>query len=554
MRAYFYEILNPHELLAGATPSLKEVGPWVYKNYKENFNLTWNADRSEVEYQTWSYYVFDEEESAMPRDYLINALNIAFLGVAGNYHETNKFKLWFEYFNTTDSERLFQRHTADEFLFGYWDPFASSPFLYPGIVQNYTNKTAASVSQLYTMTTGIDRNPNTFRHYRQFKGMDVVTYCPHPPTCANDERLITWGTREASIVDGSDGSQLYPGWATLGSSFPLWEPDAFRTVKFVNQVDGPNEAKVKYQGVDLLRFVMSPDEWLNSTQNPRNALFYQNWSQGLFNVTRMAQKELLWVSQPHFRNVGEPVYSSIDVDYTVDIKEESFIDIEPVSGAAFRLKKRTQLNLLIYPVSGIPNPGSPEPITWFEHVKPRLVPIMWIEVEDTIDDDDLQNFKNKVYGGLFLADLALYGGTSIGVIMLGLGTWLLYASHRKRKELTDRFYRKSRSNSRVSVHGNGDLNGAAAGGASSYQNGDSIDNDEIASGNHAAAKAARDAANASESRIIIDANTDDDDLEAIDADDLGESKKQRHNEATHLLSGTQASSDTYSGLGDEQKS
>jgi hypothetical protein len=86
-RYYFWNLTNSDQYLQGATPSLVEIGPYVYRQFDTKFDVSFNSDNSEVSYKTYTYYIFDDtlsdQESGMdlsPDDMIIN-VNPSYLGV-----------------------------------------------------------------------------------------------------------------------------------------------------------------------------------------------------------------------------------------------------------------------------------------------------------------------------------------------------------------------------------------------------------------------------------------------------------------------------------------
>ena len=49
--------------MKGEKPLLVEVGPYVYNEYFQKFDIKWTDGGDTVTYNTWKYYVFDQSKS-----------------------------------------------------------------------------------------------------------------------------------------------------------------------------------------------------------------------------------------------------------------------------------------------------------------------------------------------------------------------------------------------------------------------------------------------------------------------------------------------------------
>jgi hypothetical protein len=64
------------------------------------------------------------------------------------------------------------------------------------------------------------------------------------------------------------------------------------------------------------RYIVDQSQLLPASDVPDNALFNQEGSVGVFNVTRIAANLPMFVTEPHFLGVGAPLNNSVDVAYT----------------------------------------------------------------------------------------------------------------------------------------------------------------------------------------------------------------------------------------------
>ena len=58
-----YHVNNPEEIKTGAKPNITEIGPFVYKEYRERRNITFSEDGCSVKASTWKKYEFDQAKT-----------------------------------------------------------------------------------------------------------------------------------------------------------------------------------------------------------------------------------------------------------------------------------------------------------------------------------------------------------------------------------------------------------------------------------------------------------------------------------------------------------
>ena len=80
---YMWNLSNPTQFLAGHKPNLEEIGPYVFREYKTKYDVSYSAKLDEVTYKQYSTCIFQPDMSAplcSLDDNIIN-INPAYLGV-----------------------------------------------------------------------------------------------------------------------------------------------------------------------------------------------------------------------------------------------------------------------------------------------------------------------------------------------------------------------------------------------------------------------------------------------------------------------------------------
>lgn len=69
--AYFFDIVNPDEILKGEKPQVRERGPYVYREFRHKRNITFN-DNDTVSYREYRNFQFQPDMSnGLESDYIV---------------------------------------------------------------------------------------------------------------------------------------------------------------------------------------------------------------------------------------------------------------------------------------------------------------------------------------------------------------------------------------------------------------------------------------------------------------------------------------------------
>lgn len=63
-KVYLFNVTNPKDVLNGAIPIVNEVGPYIYRQFRDKIVSEISADESIVTYKTIQKFIFDSEASA----------------------------------------------------------------------------------------------------------------------------------------------------------------------------------------------------------------------------------------------------------------------------------------------------------------------------------------------------------------------------------------------------------------------------------------------------------------------------------------------------------
>lgn len=276
---------------------------------------------------------------------------------------------------------LITDRTINEWLFENSDPFLE--FLIAngqdldstnaGLFTNATDVDDPRIAEASTINTG-QTNLEDLLQYVEWQGNDSIT---------------VWESNEP--ITGTDATQFAPGVSST-DRLQAYVSDLLRVVDFVYSED------VEVKGIDLLKFVLA-DSALGVDSN-----YYQS-IRGIANMSKAAGIPL-FLSKPHFLDGADSLTAAVSgLDADRDL-HDTYLGVEPTSGAVFDARKRLQVSFNIEAGNFI-----------YKDLPSAYMPIVWIEDGGTIPDDSAEAFVDSVYGAFQLRELLGLGGIGFGAML-----------------------------------------------------------------------------------------------------------------------------------------
>ncbi|GAB1290200.1 Scavenger receptor class B member 1 [Apodemus speciosus] len=428
LSVYFFEVVNPNEVLNGEKPVVRERGPYVYREFRQRVNITFNNNDTVSFVENRSLHFQPDKSQGSESDYIVLP-NILVLGGAVMMEDKDmSLKLMMALGLVTMGQRAFMNRTVGEILWGYEDPFVNFlnkffPDMLPvkgkfGLFVEMNN----SNSGVFTVFTGV-QNFSKIHLVDKWNGLSKINY---------------WHSEQCNMINGTSG-QMWAPFMTPESSLEFFSPEACRSMKLTYK-----ESRV-FEGIPTYRFTAPNTLFANGTVYPPNEGFCPCRESGIQNVstcrfaccremitgtlnkngeeergTRMIGNTAvrpttpqrgtpLFLSQPHFYN-ADPVLSEAVLGLSPDPKEHSlFLDVHPVTGIPMNCSVKLQLNLYIKSVKGIGQTGKIEPV---------VLPLLWFEQSGAMGGKPLRTFYTQLVLMPQVLNYAQY-------VLLGLGGLLL---------------------------------------------------------------------------------------------------------------------------------
>ena len=383
---YFFDVINPKEVKQGAKPVLEERGPYSYIAHTQKLNLTWQQSNATVSYDEKSWYIFDSASSCVSCDPFndeITTVNIALMTVAAmlkNYPDFLHWKILVSDFLKNYNEDLFITRKVHDLLWGYEDPLLAE-------MNKLREEIPALKNFIPPITTTMILQPNNTLqgHTVVHTGAKNIQNLEKWKSWKGKDHVDLWLTKYANMFNGTDGRQFAPR-ISKNDRIYLFVVQLCRSLYITY------DRELEYKDIDVHRFAIPEEIFLNGSVNPDNAAFYPNGflPTGILDPRKCHGGAILapvFISAPHFY-LGDPslVGGVIGVKPNKEKHQFSF-DIEPNMGIVVSNDIRLQVNVLIDSVKDITETAS---------VPKVYVPVMWFQESASLDSDTTALLRNDI--------------------------------------------------------------------------------------------------------------------------------------------------------------
>ncbi|CAN9504477.1 unnamed protein product [Ophioblennius macclurei] len=392
MSVYFFNVLNPQEILLGEKPMLEQRGPYVYRKQARKQNITFH-DNGTVSYLEYRRYFFEPSMSVGSEEDEVTIPNMMVLG-ASVMMENLPYAVRLLISSTfkTFKEKAFLTKTVGELMWGYDSGLVDFlnkylPGMLPtsgkfGLFSEFNN----SNTGLFTIHTGRD-DIRKVHKVDSWNGLKELNY---------------WRTPQCNEIKGTAG-QMWPPFMTKETTLPFYSPDACRSLELVYQRPG------KMHGIPLYRYVAPKTMFANGTTYAPNAGFCPCRQSGLLNVSSCRHNSPVFISHPHFFNADPVLLDYVHGLHPTEEEHGLFIDIHPETGVPLNVSIRLQLNLYMKRVSGITETG---------RISEVVMPMLWFEESGYIDGPILDTFHTNLVVLPTIMEVMQYSFMALGLVTI----------------------------------------------------------------------------------------------------------------------------------------
>ncbi|TPP58550.1 Scavenger receptor class B member 1 [Fasciola gigantica] len=301
---YLFNLTNEAELLKGAAPRLQEVGPFVYRENREKFDIVFSDEIPEdFGFQASNFYHFVPEMSVASRN-------------------------WAKLHSKLFTAGLLEKRSPFFFLNG---PFVTlSPYdamwnHHPLVIQ--------------TINVGLFASQNGTKpvQYKIHTGLDDISKVGSIIEVNGQKKLSVWDHEEANMINGSDGSNAPPG-LEIGSTIQFYVNDICRSV--VSYAVAKTQA-INRPDIELLVFSGTPPDPRDPANDWRERMFCKSGygcpPKGLLALSpclaATGENVPLYLSQPYFLGADPRIVQAFDqFPDPIPERHSTWIHIEPETG------------------------------------------------------------------------------------------------------------------------------------------------------------------------------------------------------------------------------
>ncbi|XP_043819656.1 LOW QUALITY PROTEIN: scavenger receptor class B member 1 [Dromiciops gliroides] len=370
MSVYLFHVLNPEQVLKGEKPSIEERGPYVYREYRQKRNITFN-DNDTVSFLEYRSFVFQPEMSnGLETDYIVVPNMLVLVSSMMMEHKPMSMKMLMSLSFTMFGHRAFMNRTVGEIMWGYRDPLIDLlnkyfPNLLPfkdkfGLFSQLNN----SNSGLFTVFTGI----------KDFSKIHLVD------KWNGKSKLNYWNSDQCNMINGTSG-QMWAPFMTPEYNLQFYSPEACRSLNF------EYEKSAEFKGIPTFRFVAPKTLFANGTVYPPNEGFCPCLDSGIQNMSSCQLKAPLFLSHPHFTNADPVLLESVIGLHPSKEEHSCSLEVHPVTGIPMNCSVKLQLSLYVKSIPGIGQTGK---------ISPVVLPLLWFEERGAMEGQTLNVFYNRL--------------------------------------------------------------------------------------------------------------------------------------------------------------
>eukprot|EP00455_Lapot_gusevi_P026850 TRINITY_DN2833_c0_g1_i1.p1 TRINITY_DN2833_c0_g1~~TRINITY_DN2833_c0_g1_i1.p1 ORF type:complete len:566 (+),score=198.73 TRINITY_DN2833_c0_g1_i1:67-1764(+) len=459
---YIYNISNVDQILTGAKPVVSEVGPYVYRVWKEKYAVERQNGDELVAYELQTRYEFEPTLSPKlnPTDKFVT-INLPFVAANQVFYSTLGSMLQptligqcsMNPLGTQNQACLFSLLSANEILFSQYsfDSFLANLIFYNAQPRLDTQfrlffncSSAAECREVNKRNhwfgmggscTPTATNPNLPLHqcnapgvdnnntkWVQYTGRTDINQLGQLFSFLGNKSIDSYRPGQPEVVRGTDRYNFAP-LLSNDDTLTIWEDFLLRSIDLTYDTD------VTVQDIKAFRY--RPVASLFDGTDVRNQMG-QPVPRGFLNVTRVpeirnGEPAATFASMPHFYDADPAVRDQVVCSNCPKVLDKdrhvSYIDVQPIIGSVLNGAMFGQLNVRLGQDFIYGNTSQYDPnLMPYAKMQDVYMPVMWYEYSSTLTADIATNILKPKLSQAETAATAskviLYVGTILGGFML----------------------------------------------------------------------------------------------------------------------------------------
>ncbi|XP_063530203.1 sensory neuron membrane protein 2-like [Cydia strobilella] len=420
-KIYVFNVTNAEDISAGAKPELEEIGPYVYKQYREKTILGY-GENDTVEYMLKKTFVFDQQKTgSLSEDDEVTVINFTYMAALLQVQELMPGLVGMI------------NGALGEMFTNLTDPFLRvkvKDLFFDGIHLNCVGENSAlglvcgklKSDKPATMRPSEDGNGfyfSMFSHmnltetgpYQMVRGTKDVQELGHIVSYKGKKVMNTWRDPYCNQLNGSDASVFPPVADSPLNRLYTFEPEVCRSL-YANLVGPTTIFDMK-----AIYYEIAEEALAAKTANRDNKCFCRkNWSanhdgcllMGVLNLEPCQGAPAL-ATLPHFYLASEELLEYFAGGISPDKeKHNTYVYLDPITGVVLKGVRRLQFNIELRQINGIPQ---------LENVRTGVFPLLWLDEGAELPPEVQQELKQS-HTLLGYVEMARWILLSIAILVL----------------------------------------------------------------------------------------------------------------------------------------
>lgn len=414
VKMYMFNVTNPDEVMKGAKPVLNQIGPFSFTERRKKDVIKISPNNHTLDYKLYRTYFFNETDS-VPLDSIVTLPNApAFSALFGAEEKAideesaaNPVAVISDYLV---NETIYITRSANDWLFkgvklNWLDQLNEDGITFDdqppdnkfGFYYKKNGTWDQKADGIMTVSTGADGDFANIGRVMKWNGKTEVSF---------------WRGKSCNTVRGTDGQFFHP-FVQKDEKLEIFAPDLCRTlnIEYIKTTS--------IRSIELYRFGITSSFFKPIDYNEETKCYCVKRSHeakqkfcklsGVIDVSSCRKKPIV-LSTPHFYNGDQTLREAVEGLAPSAANHDTFIDVEPMSGAVLRVRRRLQLNVEMAPSEGFEAS---------QVLKERIIhPFAWLDQSVTITDELAQKLESKLTKKVRMVKILCYAALIAGPIIL----------------------------------------------------------------------------------------------------------------------------------------